>query len=80
MSTPRSMEVDKVWAEQPLDDDYKEDHEHHEDEVNYVGKAGHKGKGKGACYSNGEMGHRAAECPNKGAGKGPKGKGKGSPK
>ncbi len=82
MSTPRPIEVDKAWAEQPWDDDYNEDQdEHHEDEgeVNYVGKAGHngKGKGKGACYSCGETGHRAAECPNKGTGKGPKGKGKG---
>ena len=85
MSTPRPMEVDKVWAEQPWDDDYDEDQdEHHEDEgeVNYVGKGGHKGKGKGkgAAYSCGEMGRRAAECPNEGKGKGRQGKGKGGPK
>ena len=44
-----------------------------------MGKSGDKGegKGKGACFTCRAMGHRAAECPSKGEGKGQKGKGKG---
>ena len=86
MVTPKPMEVDQVyrnhyWTEsgkqEPKVDvdaeDGDKDDEDWEDEnnINYVGK-GDKGKGKGRCWTCGEFGHRAFECP-KGGGKGGKG-------
>ena len=48
------------------------EHERYEKEINFVGNLRNKGmkrKGKGRCWTCGEEGHRAAECP-KGGGKG----------
>ena len=81
MITPKPMEVDHVQAnwgwwedegkEELAGDDARERDEH-ENEINFVGNfagKGYKGKGKGKCWTCGEAGHRAAECP-KGKGKG----------
>jgi hypothetical protein len=77
MVTPRPMEVDNIQAEWygwgPSQDWHEEQapseegQEGTEFDINYVGK-GAKGKGKGKCWTCGETGHRAAECP-KGKGK-----------
>ena len=79
MVTPKPMEVDHVqtdWSWWSCDG-YEEEQVHDEGEqeealqgINYVGKG--KGKGKGLCWTCGEPGHRAAECPKagKGGGKG----------
>ena len=77
MVTPRPMEVDNIQAEWygwgPSHDWHEEQapseegQEGTEFDINYVGK-GAKGKGKGKCWTCGETGHRAAECP-KGKGK-----------
>ena len=69
MITPKPMDVDEVkagWEEGGDEDQGDEDHN-----INFVGK----GKGKGKCWTCGEVGHRAAECQkggwnNKGKGKG----------
>ncbi len=80
--TPKPMEFDKVRSAQAGEVeqyDYEGGDFTEEDvEVCYVGR-GNKGQGKGrcACFTCGAMGHRAAECPNKGLGKGQNGKGKG---
>ena len=72
MATPRPMEVDNVeaewnwWDYEKMTEDG--DQETAECDINYIGK-GAKGKGKGKCWTCGEGGHRAAECP-KGKGKG----------
>jgi hypothetical protein len=77
MVTPKPMEVDNIqadwqgwgpseeWQEEQAPSD--EGQESAEFDINYVGK-GAKGKGKGKCWTCGETGHRAAECP-KGKGK-----------
>ena len=76
MVTPKPMEVDNIqaewygwgtseeWQEEQAPDEGQESTEF---DINYVGK-GAKGKGKGKCWTCGEAGHRAAECP-KGKGK-----------
>ena len=85
MITPKPMEVDQVAAEGE-DQQYGEEYPNQDGEleVNYVGKGGGnyysakgskgKGKGKGACFTCGEHGHRAAECPK---GQGKRGEGQG---
>ena len=74
MITPKPMEVDNVYDEWSwwggpgtAADSNVENNETDEAEeygVNYIGK----GKGKGKCWTCGEPGHRAVECP-KGKGK-----------
>ena len=70
MITPRPMEVDRVQTDwSSWGGDWHEEEQVHnegeqeevEQDINYVGKG--KGKGKGTCWSCGEAGHRAAECP-----------------
>ena len=82
MVTPKPMEVDKVnaeWDGEADQDNYEEEDFKEDGEVCFVGKGKGKGKGafKGVCFACGAFGHRAAECPSKGGGKGQKGKGKG---
>ncbi len=71
ISTPKPMEVDRVWAE---DGHARETHQHDGDVhdlpedacgVCAVGKGKRKSKITSACFICSEIGHRAAECPNK---------------
>ena len=80
MIIPKPMDID-TFKKDHWTDEYAYDHDQNhdteeDDSVCLVGRD-NKGKGKGACFSCGMFGHRAAECPNKGAGEGDKGKGKG---
>ena len=75
VSKPTPMEVDNVdqwetndenWAWAGANEDQEEEEEK---DISYVGKGDKgKGKGKGACWTCGEIGHRAADCPKGGKG------------
>ena len=81
MQLPKPMEVDEVMSgESGEQEDEQGWGEESEENIYQVGQSKGKGKGKGACYSCGQLGHRAFECTNRGTGKGPKGKGKGENK
>ena len=77
MIIPKPMDIDTIKKDHWTDEyayDHDQNHDTEEDDsVCFVGRD-NKGKGKGACFSCGMFGHRAAECPNKGAGEGDKSK------
>ena len=59
---PKPMDVDTIKGDH-WTDEYTYDHDE-----NRGSRRKGKSKGKGACFSCGMFGHRAAGCPNKGAG------------